>query len=125
LGRREIRFGGFQSGYSDVGNRRLERESGKARLEVAVVAYRATLMEFTCERVPLQWAMTQTNLGGALAELGVRTQDRVKLEVAREAASGAFEVYMQDGQEHRRKEFEDLLSKIDEALAQVAEAPPS
>lgn len=32
---------------------------------------------------------------------------------------------MQDGQEHRRSYFEDLLSKIDEARIQMAEAPPS
>ena len=36
-----------------------ERESGTARLEEAVAAYRAALEECTRERVPLDWAMTQ------------------------------------------------------------------
>src|SRR3712207_6879345 len=33
-----------------------ERESGTARLEEAVVAFRAALKELTRKRVPLQWA---------------------------------------------------------------------
>ena len=43
-----------------------ERESGTARLEEAVAAYRAALEERTRERVPLDWARTQMNLGNAL-----------------------------------------------------------
>ena len=43
-----------------------ERESGTARLEEAVAAYRAALEEWTRERVPLDWAKTQNNLGNAL-----------------------------------------------------------
>ena len=43
-----------------------ERESGTVRLEAAVDAHRATLQECTRERVPLDWAMTQNNLGNAL-----------------------------------------------------------
>ena len=43
-----------------------ERESGTARLDEAVSAYRAALEEWTRERVPLLWAMTQNNLGNAL-----------------------------------------------------------
>ena len=38
-----------------------ERESGTARLEEAVAAYRAALKERTRERVPLDWAGTQNN----------------------------------------------------------------
>ena len=47
-----------------------ERESGTARLEEAVAAYRAALEERTRERVPLDWATTQNNLGNALQTLG-------------------------------------------------------
>jgi hypothetical protein len=43
-----------------------ERESGTERLEEAVAAYQAALQEWTRERVPLDWAMTQNNLGNAL-----------------------------------------------------------
>ena len=46
-----------------------QRESGTARLEEAVATYRAALTEHTQERVPLQWAMTQNNLGLALSTL--------------------------------------------------------
>ena len=45
-----------------------ERESGTARLEEAVAAYRAALEEWTRERVPLDWATTQNNLGNALSD---------------------------------------------------------
>ena len=47
-----------------------ERESGTARLEEAVGAYRAALEERTRERVPLDWAVTQNNLGNALSRSG-------------------------------------------------------
>jgi hypothetical protein len=42
------------------------RESGTARLEEAVAAYRDALKEFTRERVPLQWAMSTGNQGVTL-----------------------------------------------------------
>src|SRR6185437_2834807 len=37
------------------------RENGSARLEEAIVAYRAALEEQTRERAPIQWAATQGN----------------------------------------------------------------
>jgi hypothetical protein len=43
-----------------------ERESGTARLEEAVAAYRAALEERRRDQVPLDWAGTQKNLGTAL-----------------------------------------------------------
>jgi tetratricopeptide (TPR) repeat protein len=45
-------------------------ESSPARLEEAVVAYGDASKEHTRDRVPLQWAMTQTNLGVVLKTLG-------------------------------------------------------
>ncbi len=59
-----------------------ERESGTARLEQAVAAYRAALQERTRERVPLQWATTQNNLGTALRTLGARASGAARLEEA-------------------------------------------
>ena len=59
-----------------------ERESGTARLEEAVVAYRGALMERTRERVPLDWAATQNNLGAALWRLGEREGGTARLEEA-------------------------------------------
>ena len=58
------------------------RESGAARLEEAVEAYRAALKERTRERVPLYWAGTQNNLGDALQTLGERQSGTARLEEA-------------------------------------------
>ena len=49
-----------------------ERESGTARLEEAVDAYRDALEGRTRERVPLEWATTQNNLGNAQTLLNER-----------------------------------------------------
>ena len=59
-----------------------QRESGTARLEEAVTAYRDALTERTRERVPLDWAMTQNNLGTALWTLGQRESGTARLEQA-------------------------------------------
>ena len=59
-----------------------ERESGTARLEEAVAAYRDALEERTRERVPLDWATTQNNLGIALRTLGERESGTARLEEA-------------------------------------------
>ena len=58
------------------------RESGTAHLEEAVAAYRAALEERTRDRVPLDWAMTQMNLGTALETLGQRESGTAHLEEA-------------------------------------------
>ena len=42
--------------------------AGRRGLEQAVAASRAALEEWTRERVPLGWAMTQNNLGDALQD---------------------------------------------------------
>ena len=68
-----------------------ERESGTARLEEAVAAYRAALEERTRERVPLDWAMTQNNLGNALGTLGARESGTARLEEAVAAYRAALE----------------------------------
>jgi tetratricopeptide (TPR) repeat protein len=59
-----------------------ERESGNARLEDAVTAFREALKERTRERVPLDWAMTQNNLGNALTSLAERESGIGRLEEA-------------------------------------------
>src|SRR5262249_39012386 len=54
--------------YGNLGNALAtlgERESGTQRLAEAVAAFRAALEEWTRARVPLDWAMTQNNLGVA------------------------------------------------------------
>jgi tetratricopeptide (TPR) repeat protein len=67
-----------------------KRESGTARLEDAVAAYRAALTEWTRERVPVQWAMAQNNLGAAFLNLGVRESGTARLEEAVTAYSAAL-----------------------------------
>ena len=67
-------------------------ESGAARLEEAVSAYRAALEERTRERVPLDWATTQNNLGAALEVLGERESGTARLEEAVAMYRAALEV---------------------------------
>jgi len=67
------------------------RESGTARLDEAVVAYRAALEERTRERVPLDWATTQNNLGNALMRLGERESGTARLDEAVAAYRAALE----------------------------------
>jgi hypothetical protein len=100
-----------------------EHESGTTRLEQAVVAYREALQERTLERVPLDWAMTRNSLGTALATLGEQTGDQRKLKEARDAIDGAFDVFMQAGQEHRRARFEERLSELDRKIAELTQQP--
>jgi tetratricopeptide (TPR) repeat protein len=73
-----------------------ERESGTARLEEAVAAYRAALEERTRERIPLDWAMTHNNLGNALARLGERESGTARLEEAVAAYRAALEEYSRE-----------------------------
>jgi hypothetical protein len=67
------------------------RESGTARLEAAVAAYRAALEERTRDRVPLDWAQTQNNIGTALWTLGTRESGTARLEAAVAAYRAALE----------------------------------
>src|ERR1019366_4354523 len=59
-----------------------ERESGTARLEEAVAAFREALQELTRALVPLDWARTRMNLGTALLSLGERANGTARLEEA-------------------------------------------
>src|SRR5262249_33699850 len=73
-----------------------ERESGTARLEQAVAAFRDALEERTRERVPLDWAMTQNNLGRALATLGERESGTARLEQAVAAFRDALKEHIRE-----------------------------
>ncbi len=73
-----------------------QRETGTARLEEAVAAYRAALQERTRERVPLGWAGTQMNLGTALRILGEREAGTARLEEAVAAYRAALEELTRD-----------------------------
>ena len=63
--------------------RTLGEQTGKNEpLEEAVALYNAALAGLTRERVPLDWAMTQNNLGIALKVLGERESGTERLEAA-------------------------------------------
>jgi tetratricopeptide (TPR) repeat protein len=83
----------------DLGNalvRLGERESGTARLEEAVATYRSALQEWTRDRVPLDWALTQNSLGVALWWLGDREGGTARLEEAVAAHRAALEERTRD-----------------------------
>ena len=65
-----------------------------SELEEAVAAYRAALGEWTRERVPLDWARTQNNLGNALRNLGERESGTARLEEAVAAYDAALTVFV-------------------------------
>jgi tetratricopeptide (TPR) repeat protein len=58
------------------------RESGTARLEEAVAAYRAALEELPRDQVSLDWGRAQNNLGNALTKLGERESGTARLKEA-------------------------------------------
>ncbi len=60
-------------------------------------AYRAALEERTRERVPLDWAMTQYNLGTALLLLGERGDNEALLRRAVAAYEAALEEFQRCG----------------------------
>jgi tetratricopeptide (TPR) repeat protein len=62
----------------------------------AIAALRGVLTENTRERVPLDWAMTQNNLGNALQKLGEREIGTARLEEAVAAYRAALEEYTRE-----------------------------
>jgi len=96
-----------------------ERESGTKRLEEAVAAYRAALLEYTRERVPLDWAMTQNNLGTALQTLGERKEQPKLLGEALEAIKAGREVYLDAGMIQYEAYFADWIEALEAEIAAV------
>ncbi len=67
-----------------------ERDSSTEHLQQAVDAFNSALLEITRERVPLDWAGTQVNLGLALESLGERETGTEHLQQAVEADNSAL-----------------------------------
>ena len=61
---------------------------------------RAALEELTRERVPLDWALTQVGLGGALERLGARESGTARLEEAVAAYRAALEELTREAAPH-------------------------
>jgi tetratricopeptide (TPR) repeat protein len=66
------------------------------RLESSAKSFRAALEEYTRERVPLDWAAMQHNLGAALDTLGERESGTKRLEEAVTAYRAALEERTRD-----------------------------
>jgi tetratricopeptide (TPR) repeat protein len=113
-----------------------ERESGTAKLEEAVAAFREALKEWPRKRGSLNWAGVQNNLGVALQDLGERESGTAKLE---EAVAAFREALMECTRErapldwagiqnnlgsalHRLGERESGMAKLEEAVAAYREA---
>jgi len=73
-----------------------EQAGDTSKLENAVTAWHAALEERPRDRVPLNWAMTQTNLGGALQALGAREAGTARLGEAVAAYRAALEERTRD-----------------------------
>ena len=65
-------------------------------LQVAIEIAREALKKFTRERGPLDWAMTQNNLGNALSTLGERETGTKRLLEAVEAYSSALKEWTRE-----------------------------
>ena len=94
-----------------------ERESSTERLEQAVAAYNAALQERTRERVPLNWATTQNNLGNALLALGERESSTERLK----QAVAAYRAALQE-RTHERVPFDWAMTQnnLDDVLTMIA-----
>jgi len=79
-------------------------------LEEAILAYRRALTEQPRDRVPLDRAFTQTNLGAALVILGEREEGTARLEEAFSALHEALE-------ERTREDTPFLWAQTQEKLA--------
>ena len=77
----------------------MENKKGEAvLLEAAVMAYRAALTEYKQDRVPLDWANTLGNEGGALLTLAGRTGDPARARQALEQLTLAEATLRSGGQ---------------------------
>jgi hypothetical protein len=84
-----------------------------AQTEQPVAAYRAALEEHTRDRVPLQWALTQTNLGSALQSLGERKRKPCLFKDALEATKAAREVYRDAGMVQSEAYFANRIKALE------------
>ena len=97
-----------------------ERESGTARLEEALTAYRAALEENTRDRGPLDWAATQYNLANVLATLSERTKDRTRMTEAIASMRNAAEVYRQGNVTYWLPIAEQRIAAMEATLAKMS-----
>ncbi len=97
-----------------------ERESGTARLEEAVAAYRAALTEWTRDRVPLEWATSTGNQGVALMVLAERLGDSSKARAAVEQIEVALATMREGGHAPFAAYYEAQLPRARALLDRLA-----
>ena len=102
-------------GLTTYGEQRGEADS----LNEAVAAYREALKEYTQDRVPLQWATTQNNLGTALWTLGAREESSEKLEDAIKSFTLALATYQSAQVERDLSSIETAIAKAKQRLAEL------
>jgi tetratricopeptide (TPR) repeat protein len=90
-----------------------ERESGTARLEEAVTAYRAALEVRTRPDTPTYWATDLNNLAMTLKTIGEREKSTRRVQEARSAVLDALEIDPTD------ETVRDTLKQIDAAIAKM------
>jgi tetratricopeptide (TPR) repeat protein len=79
---------GYLIRYADVLDDLGNEKGDNAALLKAIDIYRFALLEKPRERMPLDWATTQNNLGNALQSLGERESGTVRIEEALEVVTG-------------------------------------
>lgn len=94
-----------------------KRETGTGHLEEAVTAYRASLKEYTRDRMPYEWAETQNDLGFALKRLSERESGTTHLEEAVTAWEQCLTVSVPSTL--RSACSKDLRSKIEQARIEI------
>jgi tetratricopeptide (TPR) repeat protein len=94
-----------------------EQAGSNDDLQQAVAAYRDALKETTRERVPLDWAMTQNNLGIALRRLGERADGTKRLD---EAVAAYCEALQERTRERVPLAWGQSQHSLANALAEVA-----
>ncbi len=108
----------------------LGEQSGQNEyLEKSVQAYRAVLTLHTRDQAPLDWAMTQNNLGNALQRLGGREEGTGRLGEAVAAYRAALEVHTSDqapldwaATQNNLGSALEILSKREEGTARLNDA---
>jgi Tetratricopeptide repeat len=72
----------------------------------------------TRERVPLDWAMTQNNLGNALSTLGERESGTGRLEEAVAAYRAALKEWTQAAAPYQHQIAQENFDRVNASLAQ-------
>jgi tetratricopeptide (TPR) repeat protein len=86
-------IGAYLFGHASEYSERGQQKGENSALLLAIFTYRAALEELTRERVPLDWAKTQSGLGTALSRLGERERGTARLGEAVAAYHAALEEF--------------------------------